>query len=70
MATLIYGQVQWKNAWGGIFLSILGSLAWDDIIRTVVLGMLGTAVSFFVSALLGRLFKKKRGIAKSRSKHR
>lgn len=47
-----------SSAWGGILLSIIG-IAGQDIVKTVVLGTIGTLVSFMVSALLGRLFKKK-----------
>lgn len=46
------------SAWGGIMLSIIG-IAGQDIVKTIVLGIIGTVVSFMVSALRGRLFKKK-----------
>jgi fructose-specific phosphotransferase system IIC component len=44
--------------WGGIFLSILGSLSWQDIIRTIILGIIGTVVSFIISALLRKMSEK------------
>lgn len=47
-----------SSAWGGVVLSIIG-IAGQDIVKTIVLGAIGTLVSFMVSALLGRLFKKK-----------
>lgn len=47
-----------SSAWGGILLSIIG-IAGQDIIKTIVLGAIGTVVSFTLSALLGKLFKKK-----------
>lgn len=54
---------QFKNtgypAMGGIILTVIG-ITGQDIIKTIILGMLGTVVSFLVSALLNRLFKKRR----------
>jgi len=41
--------------WGGVFLSILGILGWQDLTKTVVLATVGTVVSYFVSALLKKL---------------
>lgn len=53
---------QFKNtgssAWGGIILSMI-EITGQDVVKTIVLGILGTAVSFSVSALLGKLFKKR-----------
>lgn len=53
---------QFKNtgysAYGGIILSIIG-ITGEDVFKTFVLGILGTVVSFSVSALLGKLFRKK-----------
>jgi hypothetical protein len=46
-------------AMGGIFLSIIGNLSWQDLLRTVVLGIVGTAASFFASQVLKKLFKKR-----------
>ena len=48
-----------KTAMGGIFLSIIGNLTWQDLLRTVVLGIVGTAASFFASKVLKKLFKKR-----------
>ncbi len=42
--------------WGGVLLSILGNLHWQDITRTIILGVVGTAASFFASALLKKLW--------------
>ena len=41
--------------WGGVLLSILGNLHWQDITRTIILGVIGTTASFFASALLKKL---------------
>ncbi len=47
------------SACGGIILTIIG-ISGEDIVKTTVLGIIGTAVSFSVSALLGKFFKKRR----------
>lgn len=44
-------------AWGGVILSIIG-ISGQDVLKTIVLGIIGTVVSFSVSALLIRLFRK------------
>ena len=44
---------------GGSLSSILGSLTIGDITNTIILGAVGTIVSFFVSMLLKKLLKKK-----------
>ncbi len=45
-----------KNcAWMGALLSIVGNISWQDIMRTVILGIIGTIVSFTVSALLKKI---------------
>lgn len=53
---------QFKNtgysAIGGILLSIIG-ITGQDIIKTIVLGMVGTVVSFSMSVFLAKLFRKK-----------
>ncbi|SFQ07723.1 hypothetical protein [Parafilimonas terrae] len=54
---------QFKNtgypALGGIILSIIG-ISGQDIAKTIVLGIIGTVVSFSVSALLARWPGRKR----------
>lgn len=44
--------------WGGIFLSVLGSINIQSLMQTVILAITGTIVSFCMSALLRRLSKK------------
>lgn len=44
---------------GGTFLSIVPNLNSDDIGRTAVLAVVGAVVSFVISLLLRRLFKKR-----------
>ena len=62
MATEVHTTTQRNTAWGGVLLSVLGSLGWQDVWKTIILGALGTVVSFCVSALLRRLFgKRKKG---------
>ena len=49
-------------AWGGILLSILGNISWQNLTQTIVLAIVGTIVRFFTSALLKRVserFKKR-----------
>lgn len=54
---------QFKNngypALGGIVLSFIG-ISGQDVIKTIVLGIIGTVVSFSVSALLARWAGRKR----------
>jgi len=45
---------------GGILFGIYPTLMIGDIIRTVILAIVGAIVSFFVSLLLARLVKKKK----------
>jgi fructose-specific phosphotransferase system IIC component len=47
-----------RSAWGGIFLSIIGNLNWQDIFKTTILAVIGTVVSLTVSALLAKLLRK------------
>lgn len=44
---------------GGTFLSIVPNLSSDDIVRTALLAVVGAVVSFIISLLLRRLFKKR-----------
>jgi hypothetical protein len=46
--------------WGGVLLSILGNLHWQDVTRTIVLGVIGTTASFFASALLKKLWHRRK----------
>ena len=41
---------------GGSLLSTLCAITWTDLEKTLVLGILGTAVSFITSHLMKRLF--------------
>ena len=51
-------RVNNRSAWGGIFLSIIWNIHPGDLFITLVLAAVGTTVSYFVSSLLGKLFKK------------
>ena len=44
----------------GTILTILASLAWADIERTVVLGAIGAAVSFLVSWILKKILDRRK----------
>lgn len=46
------------SAYGGVILSIIG-ISGQDVVKTIVLGVIGTIVSFSISALLSRFFRKK-----------
>ena len=46
--------------WGGVLFSFLGNLGWEEIIRTVVLAIIGTLVSFLASAFLKRLADRRK----------
>lgn len=43
---------------GGTVLSIAANIGSDDVLKTVVLAALGAVVSFIVSLLMKRLFRK------------
>ena len=48
--------------WGGIILSILGNISWQNLTQTILLAIIGTIVSYFTSALLKKIstrFKKR-----------
>lgn len=45
---------------GGVLLGIYPTLVIGDIVRTVILAIVGAIVSFFVSLLLAKLVKKKK----------
>ncbi|WP_166670739.1 hypothetical protein [Olivibacter sp. XZL3] len=44
---------------GGLLMGIFPTLIIGDIIRTVLLAVVGAVVSFFVSLLLANLMKRK-----------
>ena len=44
-------------AWGGIVLSLI-TIHWQDILQTAILATIGTTVSFCISALLKKLYKR------------
>lgn len=44
---------------GGLLMGIFPTLIIGDIIRTVLLAIVGAVVSFFVSLLLANLMKRK-----------
>jgi len=44
---------------GGVLMGIFPTLIIGDIIRTVLLAIVGAVVSFFVSLLLANLMKRK-----------
>ncbi len=46
--------------WGGVMLSILGNINFQEINRTIVLAAIGTITSFIVSAILKKLSGKHR----------
>ena len=46
-----------QHAWGGILLSLL-TIHWQDVLQTAVLAMIGTTVSFCMSALLKKMYKR------------
>ena len=46
-----------QAAWGGIVLSLL-TIHWQDVLQTAILAMIGTTVSFCISALLKKLYKR------------
>lgn len=45
---------------GGTFLSLVPVIHSDEILRTIILAVIGATVSCLVSLLLRRLMKKKR----------
>ena len=44
----------------GTTLSIIGSVGWDDIERTLVLGTIGAVISFFVSYSIKSFLEKRK----------
>ena len=50
-----------RNAvWGGILLSIVGNLHWQDMLQTIILAAIGTVASFGTSALLKKLSARRK----------
>ena len=44
-------------AWGGIILSLI-TIHWQDVLQTAIFAIIGTTVSFCMSALLKKLYKR------------
>lgn len=44
----------------GTFLSVLPNLNSDDLLKTILLGVIGAVVSFSISILLKRVFRKEK----------
>jgi hypothetical protein len=57
------------GAVGGTMVSFLGAIAWAEIERTIILGFIGTIVSFLVSFFLKKLLEKDTGKSKSEFNH-
>lgn len=49
---------------GGTVLSIAANIGSEDILKTAVLAALGAVVSFIVSLLMKRLFRKVDGLSR------
>lgn len=45
---------------GGMIMGVFPSLAVGDVLITILLASVGAIVSFFVSLVLGNLFKRKK----------
>ena len=45
---------------GGTLLSLLSQLGMHDVVKTTILAALGAAVSFVVTLILQRIFRRKR----------
>jgi len=45
---------------GGILLSVIGQLGVHDVVRTALLAAIGAVVSFVVTWLLQRLWRRRR----------
>ncbi|CAM4028515.1 Fluoride ion transporter CrcB [Flavobacterium weaverense] len=44
----------------GTFLSVLPNLNSDDLLKTILLGVIGAVVSFSISILLKKVFRKEK----------
>lgn len=53
------GQV-FAGTCGGMFLSVFSNVFVEDMLRTVILAVVGTVVSFGISLLLKKFVKRKR----------
>lgn len=53
------GQV-YAGTCGGMFLSVFSNMFIEDLVRTVILAVVGAVVSFRVLLVLKRLIKRKR----------
>jgi len=49
-----------KAVWGGVLLSIIGNIHWQDLLQSTILAAVGTIVSFGTSVLLKKWFAKKK----------
>lgn len=48
------------GTFGGALTSVIPALLIGDVVRTIVLAFVGALVSFFVSLVLGTLFKRRK----------
>lgn len=53
---------------GGVLFSILPNLAYEDVARTVILAIIGTTVSFFLTLILRWLVQHVGTYSKSKKK--
>lgn len=61
------GQV-YAGTCGGMFLSVFSNLFIEDLVRTVILAVVGAVVSFGVSLVLKRIIKYPRPLKGSKRK--
>ena len=61
------GQV-YAGTCGGMFLSVFSNMFIEDLVRTVILAVVGAVVSFGVSLVLKRLIKNPRPLKGSKRK--
>ncbi|UFH34563.1 hypothetical protein [Flavobacterium acetivorans] len=50
----------WCTTAGGTFLSVLPNLSSEDVLKTVLLAIIGTVVSFIISLVLKNGMKKRK----------
>jgi hypothetical protein len=61
------GQV-YAGTCGGMFLSIFSNMFVEDLVRTVILAVVGAVVSFGVSLVLKKLIKNSRPLTGNKRK--
>jgi hypothetical protein len=61
------GQV-YAGTCGGMFISIFSNMFVEDLVRTVILAVVGAVVSFGVSLVLKKLIKNSRPLTGSKRK--